>query len=226
MAKSYFAILGVAVDASPKEIQAAYRRLVKEFHPDRYTGGSKPFRNIQEAYAVLGDPDRRDAYEQTLEKNRPRNPSTPEPLIPDPSPANFGDISPVRSFARYAPSSDEIFDWLWHNFDNLDQPKSGRIENLTLEVPLSMEQALAGGNATVMVPARAACPSCLGTGTVNVYPCERCAGEGAIAGEVPVRIAFPAGLVGDHSVVIPLERFGIKNLHMTVVFRSRDTQWR
>ena len=104
----------------------------------------------------------------------------------------------------------------------MDWPKSGRVENLTLEVPLTNEQSLQGGNVSVLVPARATCPSCRGSGGIGFYECLRCAGEGAISGEVPVSIAFPPGISKDHAVMIPLERFGIRNMHLTVLFRPTD----
>jgi DnaJ-class molecular chaperone len=228
MARSYFAILEVPSGATPEEVRSAYRRLAKEFHPDHYEGGSEPFRQIQEAYAVLGDPVRRRAYEKSLADvlvkrttGRTLYPE-PEPLIPEKGPVNIGEISPVRSFQTVSPSFGEIFDWLWDNFSSVDRPKSGRVRHLTLEVPLSKEQANRGGSAKVMVPVRAACPSCRGYGHVGYYECYRCAGQGAISGEVPVSIAYPPGLVQNHSVIIPLERFGIRNLHLTVLFRPRD----
>ena len=229
MAKSYFAILGVATGASPKEIRSAYRRLAKAYHPDHYTGDSGPFRQIQEAYSVLGNPARRRVYEtaRTTEAGL-RNPAPfsdlkPEPLIPQGEPVNMGEISPIRSFQTFSPSFDEVFDWLWDNFSILDPPKSARVQDLTLEVSLTREQAARGGTAKVMVPARAVCPTCRGVGGVGVYECVRCAGEGAISGEVPLSISFPAGLARDHAVMIPLDRFGIHNLHLTVLFRPGDT---
>jgi len=228
MAKSYFAILGVSSSASPDEIRSAYRRLAKEFHPDHFEGGSGPFRDIQEAYSVLGDAQRRTKYEQSLESIQIRRHArnigrpAPEPLIPEKGPVDIGEISPVRSFQTFRPSFDEIFEWLWDNFSSLDWPKSGRVQNLTLEVPLTRDQALRGGNARVMVPVRATCPICRGAGGVGYYECSRCAGEGAISGEIPISIAFPSGLRSDHAVVVPLERFGIRNLHLTVLFRLTD----
>ncbi|MGD8338713.1 MAG: DnaJ domain-containing protein [Desulfobacterales bacterium] len=228
MARSYFAILEVPSGATPEEVRSAYRRLAKEFHPDHYEGGSEPFRQIQEAYAVLGDPVRRSAYEKSLADVVVKRTtghalySEPEPLIPEEGPVNIGEISPVRSFQTVSPSFDEIFDWVWDNFSGVDRPKSGRVRHLTLEVSLTREQAIRGGNAEVMVPVRAACPSCRGSGSVGYYECYRCAGQGAISGEVPVSIAFPPGLVQNHSVIIPLEQFGIRNLHLTVLFRPRD----
>ena len=228
MAKSYFAILGVAVGASLSEVRSAYRRLAKEYHPDHFKGDSSSFQQIQEAYHVLGDNARRRQYEKALARApkkeiRHRPQESPEPLIPDQGRVDLGEISPVRSFQRFTPSYDEVFDWLWDNFSMLGWPKSGRVGNLTLQVPLTREQALRGGNVSVLVPARATCPNCRGRGGIGFYECLRCAGEGAISGEVPVSIAFTPGTIKDHAIVIPLERFGIRNMHLTVLFRPTDS---
>jgi len=228
MAKSYFAILGVSSTATADEIRSAYRRLAKEFHPDHYGGGGETFQEIQEAYAVLGNARRRNEYECSISKvpiKSSRSPAgypQPEPLIPEERPVDIGEISPVRSFQSFTPSFDEIFDWLWKNYSDLAQPKSGRVQNLTLEVTLTPEQARSGGSARIMVPAQAVCPTCRGYGGVGFYECSRCAGEGAIIGEVPVSVAFPPGLAADHAVMIPLDRFGIRNAHVTVLFRPTD----
>jgi DnaJ-class molecular chaperone len=225
MAKSYFAILGISPNATVDEIRSAYRRLAKEFHPDHYTGSSERFRNIQEAYSVLGNRRRRRDYEQSIRKapiRSPLRPTTfpePEPLIPEDSPVDLDEVSPVRSFQSFTPSFDEIFDWLWSNFSDLTQPKSARVQNLTLEVTLTPEQARRGGNARVMVPAQAICPTCRGHGSVGLYECARCAGEGVITGEMPVTVSFPPDLSKDHAVMIPLDRFGIPNTHIIVLFR-------
>jgi molecular chaperone DnaJ len=225
MAKSYYAILGISANATDADIRSAYRRLAKEYHPDHYAGDCETFREIQEAYSVLGNSRRRREYEQKISKmplktplRRPRY-SEPEPLIPEDGPIDMGEISPVRSFQSFTPSFDEICDWLWRNFSSLSQPKSVRLENLTLEVTLTPEQARRGGSARIMVPAQAVCPTCRGYGGVGLYECSQCAGEGAISGEVPISIAFPPGLAKDHAVMIPLDRFGIRNLHITVLFR-------
>jgi DnaJ-class molecular chaperone len=225
MAKSYFAILGISPQATVDEIRSAYRRLAKEFHPDHYAGSSQRFRDIQEAYSVLANSRRRHEYEQSIRKAPIKTPlraaryPEPEPLIPEESPVDLGEVSPVRSFHSFTPSFDEIFDWLWRNFSDLSQPKSTPIQNLTLEVTLSPEQARRGGNARVMVPAQAVCPTCGGRGGVGFYECARCAGEGVISGELPVSVSFPSGLTKDHAVMIPLDRFGIRNTHITILFR-------
>jgi molecular chaperone DnaJ len=116
MAKSYFAILGISSAASEDEIRSAYRRLAKEYHPDHFEGGSQPFREIQEAYSVLGNPHRRSQYKQSLARHQPARPSRAgvsadaEPLIPEQrQPVDVGNISPVRFFRIFSPSFDEIF---------------------------------------------------------------------------------------------------------------------
>jgi molecular chaperone DnaJ len=225
MAKSYFAILGISPDATVDEIRSAFRRLAKEFHPDYYTGDSKRFRDIQEAYAVLGNSRRRREYKHNIRKMPPKAPlrpaiyPEPEPLIPEKRPVALGEISPVRSFQAFTPSFDEIFDWLERNFSDIAQPKSARVQNLTLEVMLTPEQARRGGNARIMVPAQTVCSTCRGQGGVGFYECIRCDGEGIISGEIPVSVSFPPGLTKDHAVVIALDRFGIRNVLVTVLFR-------
>ncbi len=68
MTKDYYHILGVSRNASDEEIKKAYRRLAMQHHPDRNPGKEKQanekFKEINEAYAVLGDPVKRRQYDQ------------------------------------------------------------------------------------------------------------------------------------------------------------------
>jgi DnaJ-class molecular chaperone len=224
MAKSYYAILGLTSVASHDDVKAAYRRLAKQYHPDIYSGTRDVFLDIQEAYSVLGDRGQRREYDDALLEIRSRRGSagsrqTPEPLVPDRQPADLGDISPIRSFETFYPSFDEVFDWLWSSFRGLARPKTGTVRNLTLEVPITHAQAQRGGHARILVPASANCPVCRGRGGVGYYECMRCAGEGRIDGEYPLSISYPAGLMQDHAVLVPLDRFGIHNTYLTVHFR-------
>ena len=229
MAKSYYAILGISSSAKANEIKAAYRRLIKEFHPDNYSGGSNIFQQIQEAYSVLSNNKKRQQYDQNLINAKTRLPfsqkfSTKQELhLPEKQLTDIENISLVRSFQSFAPSFDEIFDWLWTNFSSLNLPKSRRVQNLTIEIVLTSEQAILGGNVEVMVPARAICKTCQGYGNVGPYECTRCAGEGAIIGEIPILVAFQPGLKRNQAVMIPLDRYGIRNLHLTVLFCPTDS---
>ena len=65
--KDYYKTLGVSKDASPKEIKAAYRKLAREYHPDVNQGDARAearFKEVNEAHEVLGDPDKRQRYDQ------------------------------------------------------------------------------------------------------------------------------------------------------------------
>jgi len=68
MAKDYYQILGVPRSAPDREIKRAYRKLAMQYHPDRNRGKEKwaneKFKEINEAYGVLGDPEKRRQYDQ------------------------------------------------------------------------------------------------------------------------------------------------------------------
>lgn len=64
--KDFYAILGIAKDASDADIKKAYRKLARQHHPDTNSGNSaseKKFKDISEAYSVLSDPDERQQYD-------------------------------------------------------------------------------------------------------------------------------------------------------------------
>jgi curved DNA-binding protein len=68
MAKDYYQILGVPQNATNDDIKKAYRKLAMQYHPDRNPGKEKwaneKFKEINEAYAILGDPEKRGQYDQ------------------------------------------------------------------------------------------------------------------------------------------------------------------
>ena len=64
--KDYYAVLGVARTPTPDDIKTAYRRLARKFHPDvsKEANAEEKFKNLQEAYDVLKDPEKRKAYDE------------------------------------------------------------------------------------------------------------------------------------------------------------------
>jgi len=64
MAKDYYQILGINKSASPEDIKKAFRKLAHEHHPDKKGGNEGKFKEINEAYQVLGNPDKRQQYDQ------------------------------------------------------------------------------------------------------------------------------------------------------------------
>ncbi|MCG6878465.1 MAG: DnaJ domain-containing protein [Deltaproteobacteria bacterium] len=234
MPKNYYIILGIPTDSSERDIKAAYRRLAKEFHPDLYGKKSSPFLTIQEAYSVLSDPASRRSYDSTLLENRKRwekrRPAesmesqyreSAEPLIPDQGPVDLGNASLSRSFHNYRPSFDALFDRILGNFID-ERPKEEMLEKLTIEITLTHQQAFRGGHVRLYVPARLRCPYCNGQGGIGFYECQHCSGAGFFTGEHPVFISYPPGIPDHHAVQISLERYGIRNLYVTVNFRISD----
>lgn len=69
--KDYYAQLGVAPDASADVIKATYRKKAAQYHPDRNpaANATQLFREVQEAYEVLSDPERRSAYDDTRRRS-------------------------------------------------------------------------------------------------------------------------------------------------------------
>jgi curved DNA-binding protein len=66
---NYYSVLGVPKSATDKDIKSAYRRLAKEHHPDRTGGDDTKFKQINEAYDTLKDPDKRSLYDNPQPQN-------------------------------------------------------------------------------------------------------------------------------------------------------------
>src|SRR3989339_1929548 len=64
MPKDYYKLLGVEKNATQDEIKKAFKKLALQYHPDRPTGDEKKFKEINEAYQVLGDAEKRSKYDQ------------------------------------------------------------------------------------------------------------------------------------------------------------------
>lgn len=231
-------MLQVTRGATPDEIHSAYRRRALELHPDRSGAGSEPFLELQQAYSVLSDPAQRAAYDhggepfplRRAEATTWRRP-TAEPFRQSsrrPAAEPFREVEPASGFRRislsqsfdtFSPSFDEIFDRLWSNFDLLTRPKAEQLESLTVDIPLSNAEAVAGGTVRILVPARVRCLRCHGGGSIGFYECWRCQGRGFVAAEYPVDVPYPAGLRRDCVMQVPLDDFGISNFFLTIRFR-------
>lgn len=64
MSKDYYKILGIEKNASQDDVKKAFKKLALQYHPDRPTGDEKKFKEINEAYQVLNDTDKRKKYDQ------------------------------------------------------------------------------------------------------------------------------------------------------------------
>src|SRR5450756_2334149 len=64
--RDYYEVLGVARNATPDELKAAFRRLARQYHPDvnKAADAEERFKEINEAYAILSDPEKRAAFDR------------------------------------------------------------------------------------------------------------------------------------------------------------------
>jgi DnaJ-class molecular chaperone len=188
----YYFILGVSRDATQRQIETAYRQYIRD--AGMAVQGRGPLTEVQEAYSVLASPARRRAYDESLQnvpfetKQRITGKPAVEPLIPATCPREVIDVSLTRSFRTASPSFEEILDRLWSSFTGEARPKGETIESLTIEIPVTPQQALAGGAARVLIPAQARCPVCLGRGYTGVFVCVRCDGSGIVLDEYPLMV--------------------------------------
>jgi molecular chaperone DnaJ len=166
MAKSLYESLGVSKNASPDEIKKAYRKLVREVHPDRNPGNEERFKEVQGAYDVLSDPEKRKQYD--------RLGATNGRVPPGATTFDFGDFD-----------FGDIFGGIFGRGGREQQPQRGQRGNdVEVEVRVSFEDSLRGVQTTVPVQLELACHTCHGTGAApGTAPvtCPQCNGSGVVA---------------------------------------------
>jgi molecular chaperone DnaJ len=201
--RDYYDVLGVSRDASQAEVKRAFRRLAMQYHPDRNSdhGAEERFKEINEAYEVLSEPDRRTAYDR------------------------FGHAGAEGAFAR--PFEGFGFGGLGDIFDAFfgatatRQRTAERGADLRVGLRISFEEAVFGCEKEIPMDRTEVCsacrglraepgtdvekcPSCNGTGEVrrvqrsvfgqfvNIAACGRCGGEGRVV-QQPCRRCRGAG---------------------------------
>jgi DnaJ-class molecular chaperone len=222
--KNYYLILGVPHGETTRGIQAAFRELAKRYHPDHAgPDATGKFQDIQEAYDVLSDPDKRRRYNDELRREDVPVRTQPEPIFsrwhPRPEPLIPERRSMVRDFQTIRPSFDAFFERIARNFTGDAIPKAERLESLNVEVLLSPDEAAWGTEIPVGVPVLYRCADCRGSGHVALFPCIECNGQGFMADEEIVIIRIPP-ITADRAVFeIPIHGLGIQNFYLRVFTR-------
>lgn len=162
MAKDYYHILGVGKDVSQEDIKKAYKNLAKKHHPDlnKESGSAEKFKEINEAYSVLSDEQKRANYDR------------------------FGDSGEQFSGFQGQGFSEDIFSDIFEEFFH-GSPFSSKVRDrpgsdLKYELEIPFEEAVFGAKKKINVSKLAKCDSCEGTGSEdNKYEkCNTCNGTG------------------------------------------------
>lgn len=190
--KDPYRTLGVDKKASEQDIKKAYRKLARQYHPDRNPGDASAeerFKEIQEANSILSDPEKRRQY--------------------DAGGGVFGGGGFDPNAFRGGGFGGGISDILSDLFARGGGPAGGpagprtrpeRGRDLETEVSITFDQAMKGVQVPVSVPIAAPCPTCGGTGAkpgTKPSVCPRCQGRGIESeGQGLFSISQPCGLCG------------------------------
>ena len=171
--RDYYEVLGVDAAASPDDIRRAYRRAALKYHPDNYKGdkaeGEKKFKELAEAYEVLGDPAKRQRYD------RFGHAGLRGQTVHDFSSMGFGDIF-------------SMFEDIFGDFGFAGARAAGGGLDLETQVELTLEQVAAGDKRTLEFDRNDFCDTCGGSGSKpGTAPdrCTTCGGFGQVQQQVP-----------------------------------------
>ncbi|MBP7811641.1 MAG: molecular chaperone DnaJ [Candidatus Moranbacteria bacterium] len=179
MAKDYYDILGVPKSASQDEIKKAFRKLAHQHHPDKSGGNEALFKEINEAYGTLSDPDKRAQYDrfgQTFQGE------------------GGGTSSGGWDFGQYGGNGNIKFDF-GEGFEDIfsgvfgggQSGRSKRGRDIQVDVEISFEEMVRGTRKSISLRKLAACGHCQGTGGkpgAKESVCKRCDGRGRIQKQV------------------------------------------
>ena len=172
--RCYYETLGLSRVAGEPEIKSAYRRLAKEYHPDRNPGDTRAefrFKEVSEAYEVLKDPQKRAAYDHFGHA------------------AFDGGMGGARGFGPdFASSMSDIFDDLFGEFmggrrGQRQRTARERGADLRYNLEVSLSDAFEGKTAQIRVPTSVCCETCSGSGAragTKPTACPTCGGVGKV----------------------------------------------
>ena len=196
MAKDFYDALGVSKKASQEELKKAHRKLVREYHPDRNPddrAAEERFKEIQQAYDTLSDPEKRKAYDSGGGMFGAGGPGGQSPFGGEGGGRFTGDIGDIFStiFSRGGGGP-------------ADQMRGRDLET---DARISFDDAMSGTQLTVTIPKSERCPTCSGSGAepgTRPEVCPHCEGRGIDAqGQGFFSISQPCPQCGGSGQIIP-----------------------
>lgn len=173
--KDYYETLGVSRGCSPEDLKKAYRKLAMQYHPDRNPGDKKAeqkFKEINEAYDVLKDDQKRAAYDRFGHAAFQNG--------------GNGRAHPGFEFNFAQGGFADIFDEMFGEFmggRRASGAGAGRGADLRYNLEITLDEAYSGKQATIRVPTLVLCESCGGTGAESgsrPTTCGTCRGHGKV----------------------------------------------
>jgi len=180
--KDYYQILGVPRDASDDEIKKAYRRLAHQYHPDKPGGDEKKFKEINEAYEVLSNKEKRAQYDkfgQVFEGGMPKGAGFNEGWNPF-SDFDF-DFSTYRDVGGFG--FEDIFEGIFGMGNQRNKSYSSRGNDIEITFQISLEDAFRGLKKDLSFKTFITCEKCQGLGYDKVKgfkKCQKCGGNGKL----------------------------------------------
>ena len=179
--RDYYEVLGVSKSATKDEIKSAFRKLAKKYHPDisKEENAEEKFKEVQEAYSVLSDDNKRRQYDQFGHAGVNGNGAG----------SGFGGFNGA-GFGFDASDLGDIFDDLFgagFGFGGSSSRRSSsrkrRGSDILMQVDLTFEQAVFGCEKDFDLDVVAECDKCNGKGGFHEETCSRCHGSGTITSE-------------------------------------------
>ena len=177
MARDYYETLGVAKNATSDEIKSAYRKMAKKYHPDLHKddeNAAKKFQEINEAYQVLSDDQKRSQYDQFGHDAYTRSAQTGG----QPG-GGFGGFEGFGGFGGF----DDILNSFFGGGSSQRRNGPRRGADIEVNVTISFEEAAFGVKRDITVTRKEQCEVCGGSGAkpgTTVKTCPRCGGSGQI----------------------------------------------
>lgn len=177
--KDYYQILGVERKASKDEIKKAFRKLAHKYHPDKKTGDEQKFKEVNEAYNVLTDDRKRseyDAYGRTFSGSGAGAGSAG---------GSFGGFD-FSGFERAQGYEDFDLGDIFSEFfggGGQGRTKTARGRDIAIDVELSFEEAIFGGQKNLLLNKASRCDTCQGSGGATgsqQTTCPTCNGRGRL----------------------------------------------
>ena len=178
--RDYYEVLGVSKSASKDEIKSAFRKRAKKYHPDisKEENAEEKFKEVQEAYSVLSDDNKRRQYDQFGHAGVNGNGAG----------SGFGGFNGA-GFGFDASDLGDIFDDLFgagFGFGGSSSRRSSRTRrgsDILMQVDLTFEEAVFGCEKDFDLDVVAECDKCDGKGGFHEETCSRCHGSGTITSE-------------------------------------------